>query len=131
MPDAPPRVATRNRNNARTLLPIGACLFVACIGAVVPSFAQQAPVDPHQRATSDTRSPPGRMIGGSRDAHGCLVSAGYARCGATGRCERPWELAKARGLGPTFDAYKAFCDAPRSGGDPARERGTPRDHGRR
>ena len=37
-------------------------------------------------------------IGGDRDAHGCIASAGYVWCARTASCERPWELAKAEGF---------------------------------
>ncbi len=30
-------------------------------------------------------------IGGQKDAHGCLVAAGYSWCDARKECERPWE----------------------------------------
>ena len=31
-----------------------------------------------------------RLIGGDRDAHGCLVAAGYSWSETAGRCVQPW-----------------------------------------
>ncbi len=31
------------------------------------------------------------LLGGDRDEHGCIGSAGYAWCEAKGECLRPWE----------------------------------------
>jgi hypothetical protein len=53
------------------------------------------------------------MVGGDRDAHGCIGSAGYAWCERTQQCERPWELAKAHGIANSAQAYEQFC---RNGG---------------
>ncbi|WP_323120421.1 hypothetical protein [Burkholderia alba] len=50
--------------------------------------------------------------GSDRDAHGCIPSAGYAWCERTAKCERPWELAKERGLPSTADAFDQYCRAP-------------------
>ncbi len=33
----------------------------------------------------------GQIIGGQKDAHGCLPAAGYSWCGAKQACVRPWE----------------------------------------
>lgn len=32
-----------------------------------------------------------QIVGGDKDAHGCLPSAGYTWCDATQKCIRPWE----------------------------------------
>lgn len=52
----------------------------------------------------------GRMIGGTRDRHGCLPAAGYSWCGYTRKCERPWELASERGFSNDFQSFKQFCN---------------------
>lgn len=57
-------------------------------------------------------APPAPAPGSDRDAHGCIPSAGYAWCAKTAQCERPWELAKAQGLGDGPDAFDAFCSNP-------------------
>jgi len=33
----------------------------------------------------------GMHVGGDRDEHGCIGSAGYQWCGSRGKCLRPWE----------------------------------------
>ncbi len=48
-------------------------------------------------------------IGADRDTHGCIASAGYQWCQRTGRCERPWELAKKHGFDNTQEAFDTFC----------------------
>ena len=48
-------------------------------------------------------------VGGDRDAHGCIGSAGYSWCETTQRCERPWELAKQKGFANSAQAYDQFC----------------------
>jgi hypothetical protein len=52
---------------------------------------------------------PSVAVGGDRDAHGCIGSAGYVWCERTQRCERPWELAQAKGfpLGP--EGFRTYC----------------------
>lgn len=55
-------------------------------------------------------SPP--VVGGDRDSHGCIGSAGYRWCARSGQCERPWELAKAQGLDNTPAAIDAYCASP-------------------
>jgi len=52
---------------------------------------------------------PDKVAGGDRDRFGCLPSAGYQWCPATGACERPWELAEARGFDNTQAGFEAFC----------------------
>lgn len=58
------------------------------------------------------------VVGGDRDAHGCIGSAGYQWCEHSQRCERPWELAQAQGLANTAEAINAYCAKPAS---PARK----------
>ncbi|MBK8451729.1 MAG: DUF333 domain-containing protein [Thiofilum sp.] len=52
------------------------------------------------------------IIGGARDAHGCLVAAGYAWCSSTKKCERPWELAKQKRFPNTPAGFNRFCRNP-------------------
>ncbi|WP_321821006.1 MULTISPECIES: hypothetical protein [unclassified Burkholderia] len=60
-----------------------------------------------QTAQATEAAPP--MVGGDRDAHGCIGSAGYAWCETTRQCERPWELAKAHGFANSAQGYEQFC----------------------
>ncbi len=48
-------------------------------------------------------------VGGDRDAHGCIGSAGYQWCESLGSCIRPWELAKQEGLDNTPEVISQFC----------------------
>ncbi|KAJ3268258.1 hypothetical protein HDV01_003232 [Terramyces sp. JEL0728] len=32
------------------------------------------------------------VVGGDKDAHGCIRSAGYTWCESTQQCQRPWEV---------------------------------------
>lgn len=49
------------------------------------------------------------IVGGDRDEHGCIASAGYRWCAKTAQCERPWELAKAKGFENSSDAFDGYC----------------------
>lgn len=35
--------------------------------------------------------PEEKLIGGDKDAHGCLIAAGYSWCPSTQKCQRMWE----------------------------------------
>ncbi|HDS1580036.1 TPA: hypothetical protein QEL15_004432 [Stenotrophomonas maltophilia] len=70
------------------------------------------------RADVAAASPATPRVGGDRDAHGCIGSAGYQWCEHSQRCERPWELAQAHGLANTAEAIAAYCATPAS---PARK----------
>ncbi|AWT15614.1 hypothetical protein [Stenotrophomonas maltophilia] len=70
------------------------------------------------RADTAATSPSMTKVGGDRDAHGCIGSAGYQWCEHSQRCERPWELAQAQGLANTAEAIDAYCAKPAS---PARK----------
>lgn len=70
------------------------------------------------RADAAAAAPATPMVGGDRDAHGCISSAGYQWCEHSQRCERPWELAKAHGLANTAEAIDTYCAKPAS---PARK----------
>ena len=70
------------------------------------------------RADAAAAAPATPMVGGDRDAHGCIGSAGYQWCEHSQRCERPWELAQAQGLANTAEAIDAYCAKPAS---PARK----------
>ena len=52
----------------------------------------------------------GKLVGGDRDAHGCIGSAGYSWCTSTKQCERPWELARKHGFANTREAFDTFCE---------------------
>ena len=61
----------------------------------VPSTAAVKPaadIAGEQGITSDT-TVDAPLVGGDRDAHGCIGSAGYSWCEAKQKCLRPWEEA--------------------------------------
>ncbi len=51
----------------------------------------------------------GSRVGGDRDAHGCIASAGYRWCARTNKCVKPWELAKKKKFENTKEAFDRFC----------------------
>jgi hypothetical protein len=53
-----------------------------------------------------------KVVGGDRDEHGCIGSAGYQWCDSIGQCVRPWELVKTQNLSDdSTGSVTAFCDA--------------------
>jgi membrane-bound inhibitor of C-type lysozyme len=56
--------------------------------------------------TSDTKVD---RTGADQDIHGCITTAGYAWCKRTSSCERPWELAKRRGIPSAEYEFNAYC----------------------
>jgi hypothetical protein len=61
-------------------------------------------------ACAETKpNPVAPIVGGDRDAHGCIGSAGYSWCQATNQCERPWELAQKNRFELTPAAFDKFC----------------------
>ena len=50
-----------------------------------------------------------KLIGGDKDAHGCIGTAGFKWCTKTNKCERPWELAKKEGFDNTNKAFDGYC----------------------
>lgn len=49
------------------------------------------------------------VVGGDRDAHGCIGSAGFSWCQATNQCERPWLLAQQHQFELSQAAFDKFC----------------------
>lgn len=72
------------------LLILGGCTSAPAAVDVVPSSSHPVP-------------------GSDRDAGGCIPSAGYQWCPATGQCERSWELAKEKGFESTGEAFAKYC----------------------
>ncbi|RQR52316.1 hypothetical protein DIE18_32070 [Burkholderia sp. Bp9125] len=75
----------------------------------IPSVSLAAATVFTLSACAAQSTPPAPIVGGDRDAHGCIGSAGYAWCESTGQCERPWELAKQKGFANSAEAYAQFC----------------------
>lgn len=88
------------------------------IPALLVLAACASPDKATARANASASSATPQRVGGDRDAHGCIGSAGYQWCEHSQRCERPWELAQAQGLANTAEAIDAYCATPAS---PARK----------
>jgi len=66
-----------------------------------------------------TTFPPGAVVrdvpanrpqeGATRDAQGCIPSAGYSWCARTQSCERPQELTAAKGLKNDRETFDRYC----------------------
>ena len=89
-----------------TKKPLRITVLLAATLGMVGCGHDEAPAESPQR-----RAP--QSVGADRDEHGCIGSAGYTWCARTNQCERPWELAKARGLVEGAVAYQQFCSASR------------------
>ncbi|WP_027813868.1 hypothetical protein [Burkholderia cenocepacia] len=86
------------------------CLPSASLAASLAcAFALSACAAPSSAPADASASAASPLVGGDRDAHGCIGSAGYAWCEQRQQCERPWELAKAYGLANSAQAYEQFC----------------------
>lgn len=70
---------------------------------IAAAHAVQAP------AAAATAGTPAPIVGGDRDAHGCIGSAGYSWCAREHACVRPWELTAQRGLSPDEQAFRLYC----------------------
>ncbi len=74
-----------------------------------PEARPQQPETPPPASTAET--PAATLVGGDRDAHGCIASAGYAWCERERSCVRPWELAKEKGFANDADSLRRYCEA--------------------
>jgi hypothetical protein len=69
-------------------------IIVLLVGAGVGYFARgYAPTQGVPQPTVEVATPPptAMLLGGDRDAHGCIPSAGYSWCEAKSKCLRPFE----------------------------------------
>jgi cytochrome b involved in lipid metabolism len=64
------------------------CLFLTTVLAL-GCLGQKADIGSIMNATTEGQSE--RIIGGDKDAHGCLIGAGYSWCPSTEKCQRMWE----------------------------------------
>lgn len=60
-------------------------------------------------ASEEPEAPAPQQVGGDRDEHGCIASAGYSWCARTNQCERPWELAQQQGFENTEQGFAEYC----------------------
>jgi hypothetical protein len=53
------------------------------------------------------------IVGGDRDAHGCIPSAGYSWCASKQKCLRPWEEACPAPPAVDVSVYPTYCSLQR------------------
>jgi hypothetical protein len=90
----------------RTNRQIIAC---ACVALAAACASGPAPVAAAEPVPAPVTAPVAPAVGGDRDEHGCIGSAGYQWCAGISACARPWELASERGFANTAEAFAAFC----------------------
>jgi len=66
-----------------------AVLFLAAVSLALFGCVQQAPAPTPTPLLTPT--PGQQLVGGDRDVHGCIPSAGYSWCEAKQKCLRSWE----------------------------------------
>ena len=71
----------------KTLILIGVLIFLSAVVATGYWYFYQAKVP------VVTQTENNQLVGGDRDAHGCIGSAGYSWCEAKDKCLRSWEEA--------------------------------------
>ena len=52
-----------------------------------------------------------KIVGGDRDAHGCIGSAGYVWCEREKTCVRAWELASLKGFELNEANFRKYCSS--------------------
>ena len=85
---APPRV------EPPAPAPVGGTTASMPYVAPPPVTTPASAAAPEETTASEpvTEAPPAPpLVGGDRDAHGCIGSAGYSWCEAKQKCLRPWE----------------------------------------
>ena len=90
------------------------CAFRLIIVVAMPAALAACSVAPPP-PREEPVAPVDRVVGGDRDVHGCIASAGYQWCERAKRCVRSWELAKEAGFDNTQEAFAQYCAAE---GDP-------------
>ncbi len=81
----------------------------AAASPVAPASAVASVASPAKSASSSSLLPNTPLVGGDRDAHGCIGSAGYSWCERTQQCERPWKLAAANAFELSKASFEKFC----------------------
>jgi putative hemolysin len=72
-------------NNKKLAVVLAAISLLLVMGGLAYAYRDQLPC-----FCGDNREQP-KIIGGEKDAHGCLVAAGYSWCETEAKCLRPWE----------------------------------------
>jgi membrane-bound inhibitor of C-type lysozyme len=68
-------------------------LFLLAIGAAYLYLNRQKLIPLMLSVNNQSTTTAGQLLGGGRDAHGCIASAGYSWCDVKQKCLRPWEEA--------------------------------------
>lgn len=71
-------------------LTVASMLLACCTSKKATETAGSATEDTTSEVVADSliNRP---LLGGDRDEHGCIPSAGYVWCEKLGKCIRPWE----------------------------------------
>lgn len=85
--------------------------LIACAVVALAAACSSGPAPAPAPVTEPAATPAPVVVGGDRDEHGCIASAGYQWCASISACARPWELAGERGFENTAEAYASFCAA--------------------
>ncbi|AKC86669.1 hypothetical protein [Pseudoxanthomonas suwonensis] len=102
-------ISAGKRRSGKAIAWMAACMLSVAGGCAVPQEPPAA--EPPAPITA-----PAPLVGGDRDEHGCIPSAGYRWCERTGQCERPWELAQAQGFENSTEAFERHCRVPAPSG---------------
>ena len=87
--------------------------LLPALALAMPLVACHQPAAVHVQPAKTAEAPRPPMPGSDRDAHGCIPSAGYSWCEKTAQCERPWELAQAKGFELSQASVEAYCGSPK------------------
>ena len=89
-----------------TALFLALMLAAACGGS---SETTQSNTAAETSTGDESPSEQGPIVGGDRDEHGCIGSAGYRWCARENACTRSWELASQRGFENSQAAFEQYC----------------------
>ena len=85
-------------------------IFSAALSACCQTSAISPPAANGAASSAEIIPPPG-IVGGDRDAHGCIGSAGYTWCAREQACVRSWELAASKGFANSVEGFDQYCVA--------------------
>jgi hypothetical protein len=68
-----------------------AVLLLGAGCAQAPATGLQTAGTPTEKPVAEQATSAPQIVGGDRDEHGCIGSAGYSWCASSAKCLRPWE----------------------------------------
>ncbi len=80
-------------------------MILGCSDKTSESTTDNKPTESVQSLSSEKS----QTVGGDKDEHGCIGSAGYQWCANESRCVRSWEITKKNGLDNTAEAFIQLC----------------------